>query len=304
MPEPVLRHPLVELRIQLLNGFSITIGDRQIHAGQFRLRKSRNLVKLLALAPNHRLQREQLFELMWPDQAPQSAANNLNQALYEARRILDPSGADGQRYLALHETVLSLCPDSPVWIDAEEFKTSANRAFRTQNIATYQAALALYSGDLLPDDRYEDWSSELREALHQDHLGLLIGLAKLLENQQEYSIAIETLKKALDADSANEEAHASLMRLYAATGQRQLALRQYQVLEETLQRELEAQPDLPITHLYQEILSGRYSSARTAPKPAPSQPGTQPKIWMPSSPANGLVTLTGKHWVGTCARNQ
>ncbi len=101
MPELPASQASVELRIQLLAGFSITIGERQISAGQFRLRKSRNLIKLLALAPTHRLQRDQLLELLWPDQDPQTAANNFYQAIFDARRILDPSGANAQRLLTL-----------------------------------------------------------------------------------------------------------------------------------------------------------------------------------------------------------
>jgi DNA-binding SARP family transcriptional activator len=136
----------------------------------------------LALAPNHRLQRDQLLEMLWPDQDPQPAASSFHQALYEARRILDPSAADPQYYLHLHEATLSLCPVSPLLIDAEAFKTAANRAFRTRDIAGYQAALALYYGDLLPNDLYEDWRRNVRVTLWQDHTRPLHGLANLFEN--------------------------------------------------------------------------------------------------------------------------
>jgi hypothetical protein len=42
MPEPTVNHPPAELRIQLLGGFKLTAGVRQIGAAHFRLRKSRN----------------------------------------------------------------------------------------------------------------------------------------------------------------------------------------------------------------------------------------------------------------------
>jgi predicted ATPase/DNA-binding SARP family transcriptional activator len=283
MPELPIRQPPVEVRIQLLDGFSVSIGERKIDASQFRLRKSRGLIKLLALAPNHRLHRDQLLEQLWPDQDPQTAAHNFYHTLYEARRILDPSGAraSAQRYLQLHEETLSLCPDSPVLIDTEAFKTGANRAVRTQDPAAYQAALALYPGDLLPEDRYEGWSRDARETLRQEHLRLLTGLAQLLKNQNEYGAAIESLKQALVSDPLHEEAHAGLMRLFVKTGQRQLALRQYQFLEETLQRELEAQPDPLVTQLYQEILSGHYIPVETPPDP----PG---KVHVPAIPSHNL----------------
>ena len=45
--------------------------------------------KLLALQPQYRLHREVLMETLWPDLAPESAANNLRVALHRARQRLE-----------------------------------------------------------------------------------------------------------------------------------------------------------------------------------------------------------------------
>ena len=58
-------------------------------------------MKLLALSPGHRLHREQIMDLLWPELGTRAASNNLRQVLYAARRILDP--AVGSRYLASRE---------------------------------------------------------------------------------------------------------------------------------------------------------------------------------------------------------
>ena len=47
------------VRIRLLGGFSVSVGDRSVWKDAWRLRKAASLVKLLALAPGHRLHREQ-----------------------------------------------------------------------------------------------------------------------------------------------------------------------------------------------------------------------------------------------------
>lgn len=47
--------------------------------------KARSLVKLLALAPGHRLARERVLDLLWPDLPPESAVNNLYQTLHAVR---------------------------------------------------------------------------------------------------------------------------------------------------------------------------------------------------------------------------
>jgi DNA-binding SARP family transcriptional activator len=151
------------LQVYLLGGFAVAVGDRRVPDGAWRLRKARTLLKLLALAPGHRLHRDQVLEALWPDRDPAAAANNLHQVLHVARRRLD--GAAGRRYLRLEGDLIALCPDDPLWIDAEAFAEAAARAGRARDPGLARAALALYRGELLPEDRYEDWTEPARREL-------------------------------------------------------------------------------------------------------------------------------------------
>jgi two-component SAPR family response regulator len=90
-----------EPRIRLLGGFSVAVGDNVVADRAWRLRKAKALVKILALAPDRRVHRERLAELLWPDHDADAAANNLNQALYCARRAFDAAGADGAAAVVL-----------------------------------------------------------------------------------------------------------------------------------------------------------------------------------------------------------
>src|SRR5687767_6191164 len=86
------------MRVWLLGGFRVSVGSRTIEGDKWRLRKAASLVKLLALAPGHRLHREQVMDVLWPDLGRQAASNNLRKTLYTSRRTLDPGA--GSRYLA------------------------------------------------------------------------------------------------------------------------------------------------------------------------------------------------------------
>src|SRR5262245_53875725 len=55
---PPAHPPDTILRIRLLGQFQVAIGPEVIPEEAWRLRKARSLVKLLALAPGHRLHRE------------------------------------------------------------------------------------------------------------------------------------------------------------------------------------------------------------------------------------------------------
>src|SRR5919112_6063403 len=85
------------IRVRLLGGLRVSVGSRVIEDKQWRMRKPAALVKLHALAPAHRLQREQIMDRLWPDSSKRSASNNLRQTLHTARKILDP--VSGSRYL-------------------------------------------------------------------------------------------------------------------------------------------------------------------------------------------------------------
>src|SRR5919199_1441029 len=99
------------VRIRLLGGFSVSVGlRRSIEQSQWRLKKAASLVKLLALAEGHRLHRERVMDLLWPELDLEAAANNLHYTLYHARRILEAHPADTSRYLPFEGEQLALYP--------------------------------------------------------------------------------------------------------------------------------------------------------------------------------------------------
>src|ERR687890_192766 len=123
----VSRRPEV-VRIQLLGDFRVSVGSRVIEENAWRRRKAASLVKLLALAPGHRLHREQVMDTLWLDLGRMAASNNLRQALYTARQVLKPDSPDGSRYLASQDESLVLCPGNSLWVDVEAFEQAASTA--------------------------------------------------------------------------------------------------------------------------------------------------------------------------------
>jgi predicted ATPase/DNA-binding SARP family transcriptional activator/DNA-binding CsgD family transcriptional regulator len=259
--------PQEALRVELLGGFRISVGSRTVGEDAWRLKKAKSLLKLLALAPAHRMHREQLMDLLWPDSpAPKSQANNLRQALYSARRALVVGSApattgasSNDYYLRLAGDQVALCPEGSLWVDVEAFEEAAATARRIREPAAYRAAIDLYAGELLPEDRYEEWTQERREALRGTYLSLLLELAVLHEEREEFERSIETLRETAAAEPAREEAHVRLMRLYALTGRRQEALLQYERLRKALSEGLdgEEEPGEAGRLLYEEIRAGR-----------------------------------------------
>ncbi len=54
--------------------------------------------------------------------------------------------------------MILLSPDTSPWVDVLAFEEAAAVAAREAgDPEAYRAALELYGGELLPEDRYEDW---------------------------------------------------------------------------------------------------------------------------------------------------
>jgi predicted ATPase/DNA-binding SARP family transcriptional activator/DNA-binding CsgD family transcriptional regulator len=245
------------VRARLLGGFSARVGDRTVERDEWRLRKAAALVKLLALAPDHRLHREWIMDRLWPHLGPKAASNNLRRTLHAARNAIDPNA--GSSYLASEEEQLILCPGGPLWVDVEAFEAAATTARREREPAAYRAALDLYPGELLPEDRYEDWAEDRRQKLRRLNQALLAELADIYEDRSEHEAAIDALVRLTTEEPAHEEAQAGLMRLYSLSGRQSEALRQFEILEGALARELGTEPNASSRALREEIASGTFS---------------------------------------------
>jgi predicted ATPase len=170
-PSHVFGHPprVPGVTVTLLGGFAAAVDGTPVPESAWRLKKARELVKLLALAPGRRLHREQPMDLLWPDRAPAAAANNLNQAVHVARRALGPEAIE------VRDELLILAAD----VDVDRFELAAAEARRVGTSAAYRAALSTYVGELLPENRYDDWAQARREALAELHGALGAELAAL-----------------------------------------------------------------------------------------------------------------------------
>src|SRR3954469_4777092 len=226
------------LRIHLLGGFSVQVEEALVADRAWRLRKARALVKVVALAPGRKVHRDIVTELLWPGRDAPAAANNLHQALHAARRALGDPGA-----LTLHEDVLALTPAA--WVDVDAFERAAAAE-------DPEPALGLYAGELLPEDRFEEWTHEPRARLAELQLDLEVRAAE----RGDPALAVDRLRRAAARAPRHEPARRALMRALAAGGRRQDALAEFEDLRAALREHTGADPDPETRALYRELLAG------------------------------------------------
>jgi DNA-binding SARP family transcriptional activator len=236
------------LEVDLLGGFKVAVAGRAVPEQTWRRSKAAALVKLLALAPGHRLHREQAMEVLWPGLGPGAAAANLRKAVHYARRA---AGTDGA--IASTRDVLSL----PAFVDVDAFRAATAQARRTGDPAAYDAAAELYRDGLLPEDRYEEWTIPHRDELRADFVAVLQEQAALLEARGDVEGAVRAAARLVAEDPLDESGHVLLIRLNALGGRRGEALRRYERLRDTLAAELGSEPSPEAQRLYEEIRAGQ-----------------------------------------------
>ena len=255
---------MAKFDLQLLGGFSLKGAKAKSIAVPGK--KAQALLTYLALKPGAQ-SREKLATLLWGDRMDEQARHSLRQALSSLRKALgdgknDPLAADA-------ETV-ELEPGA-LAVDALAF---AEAVAEGSSKALIQAA-ALYSGPLVDgmhsgSDGFDDWLAGERERLHALACDVLEKLAAQQAEAGEPENAIATANRLLSLDAAREEGHRQLMRLYAATGRRADALRQYQACADALRRELDAEPSAETTRLHEEI--------REVNEPVGAPPAQHPEV--------------------------
>jgi DNA-binding SARP family transcriptional activator len=251
--------------IRLLGGFGVERAGVPLDSGGWRLRKARTLVKILALAREQRLHRDALVEALWPDRPPASAMNNLHQALHVARRVL-AGDESSTGWLELRDDVIALRSDGLVEVDVRTFERLAAAGRTSGDLAELRAAVAAYTGDLLPEDRFEDWAARPREELREAFCDLLVDFADAAAASSSEVEALDALQRALAIDPLHEHGVRSLMRRHAAMGRLSEALAQYERLRGDLRTTYGSDPDPETQRLYRDLLAGSTEEPVTTPR--------------------------------------
>src|SRR5262249_29833557 len=261
---------MARLTLTLLGGFRAHLDPGAPLA--FPTRKAQALLCYLAMPLGEAHPRDKLATLLWGSTVETTARTSLRQTLYALRRCLRRAAG---KPLNSDSHVWSLDPAAGP-LDVAEFEKRVNEG----TPAALAEAISLYRGDLLDglavqEPSFEDWLLGERERLHEMALG---ALAKLLAHQRGAGLTEAAIKNALGLitlDWLQEPADRALMQLYVETGRRAAALRQYQICQTTLRREINAEPEKETTALYEEILRGRALSVRVAEAARPSAVAVQ-----------------------------
>lgn len=286
----------------------------------FRSDKERALLAFLALERERPQRRETLAGFFWGDQSQELAFNNLRKTLFRLRQTLGDEGRPEPLLLVTAKEV-QWNPAAEGWLDVAVFNAhiASSRKHRHRHPSgcplcceQLEAAVALYQGHLLEGfsladcPAFDEWVMMQREALRAQMLSALSHLIAHYETTGNATQAIAHAQRLVRLEPWQESAQRALMRLWAAGGQRVLALKQYETCRALLAAEVGIEPEAETTALYQAIKAGRPVAANawpfTLPQPLTPFIGRTAELarlqdWL-LNPDTRLLTLVGEGGIG------
>lgn len=283
------------LRVALLGSFRVWRDERLLDPRAWPGHKERQLLKILVTHRQRTVSSDELIEWLWPDLAPDSARNCLWATMSRLRRVLEPeAGARGSyRFILTERPGYRFALAGDCELDVDRFLQQIHEGQVLQNqgdwaaaLAAYGAAEALYRGDYLAEDPYEEWATWERERWRSTFFEVEIELARCHLARRATHEALTRCRRVLDHDDCNESAWRLVMECHYLAGEQGQAAQAFERCRTALARELGMDPSSETVALYERILRGR-RDGEGREEPEPMRPGP---LVTPPAPFPGHVS--------------
>jgi TolB-like protein/Tfp pilus assembly protein PilF len=230
-------------------------------------RKLRAMLVYLSANVGKSLSREHLATLLWGDRSDAQARQSLRESLSRVRRLIDD--VQGEVLISTRDSV-SLSGDG-IAVDLRDFEYHLQHA----SPAALATAVDSYRGPFVDgfvsgEDAFDEWLVAQRSQLHERACSALVQLCAYHEARDELDVAEARAMRLLELDPSREEAHQTLMRLYAQAGRQSAALRQYQACADSLRLRFDAEPDSETRRLRDEIVAVSQASPALSSTQSPA----------------------------------
>lgn len=252
------------IRIYCLGGFQVFRGDTLIGDNEWKSRRAKSLIKLLAAHDGQKLPREVAMDMLWSEEQPANHARTLNSLLHRLRKVLEQhDDKTGDGVLIIQDDEGLALNEKKIWTDVGQFLRTLEDAGSmkkgrdaAQALALYEKAVALYRGDFLPGDLYDQWAGQVRDRLKELYCTVLNDAAELARSAGMRDKVADFDDKLFRTDSCNELACRRLMQSRVAEGRRNEAIRIFERCRLALHAELDIEPGPETLELYRSIIGG------------------------------------------------
>ena len=231
-----------EFEVSVLGSFEFLVGGkprRDLPHG------SQRLLAFLALR-DRAVGRAAVAGTLWPEASEDHAHASLRSALLRL---------EGIKRAVVRVTSQAISLVDGIYVDIRDARSLAHRVLNpgaSLDADVNDQAITALSVDLLPD-WYDDWAVAEAEAWRQLRLHALDALTERLTADGRYGDATNAALAAVKAEPLRETAHAALIRVYLAEGNRSEALTAYERYRSLLRSDLGLEPTPLIQALVKDL---------------------------------------------------
>ncbi|HEV2581588.1 MAG TPA: AAA family ATPase, partial [Ktedonobacteraceae bacterium] len=238
---------------------------------KFRTRKEQALLIYLGVEGGLH-SREKITALFWPDSDEPQGRTSLRRTLADLRSTFYEAG--GPAHLIIERDMLGFDFSSDMNLDLRTLENTYSLVRESSTVLEargtvhhlllhqLQRAASLYRGPFLEGfslseaPNFDNWIGLQREVWHQRMSRILDKLSQVQLDAGELLGAVETLTRWIALDLLNESAQRRLIAVHLAAGDRNAALRAYEVFRLRLAEELNAKPSAETEALLASAYAG------------------------------------------------
>jgi len=255
--------PSPGLKITCFGKFMLFRGEEKIIEKEWRYKKAKMLFKYLLSTRNRGFQpKEVLMELLWPEEEADKASNRLRVVMTSLRKTLEPELERGMAsaYILSQGDSYMLDLGMKGSADIDEFSSELKLADKNSKdpevvIRHFIKAEALYMGEFLEEDLYEEWCAEERNHFRGKYLNLLTRIISFYQDKNKYETCIEYANKYLKYDKYAENIYQVLMKCYASMDNIAMVLKTYENCRRNIVDDLSFPLKKETESLYETLMS-------------------------------------------------
>ncbi len=202
--------------------------------------------------------RETLAALFWPDCSQDQAGAYLRQSLWEF------SSLAGENWILRFGGELSLNFPAGITVDTNlcetifrQWKNAGGQTdlpeIQVEEVIRLVCGNFLAGFNLKDSPSFDHWQTIQNETLRGQIAQLLEASTNSMMTRSDFHLAEVCAAKWLALDPLNEKAHRALMDIFNQTGQKEAALRQFEVCRSILKKELDVEPEPQTLALYKLV---------------------------------------------------
>lgn len=234
--------------IRTFGCFTVTINGRELGGEDWQRKKARDIFKILLINHRKSVSADELINTLWMDAAGRNLIPTLWNCVTYIRKALEPSlkPREPSSYIKISGKNYLLDCGADADIDFLQFKNLIAKGKKhthpSERVRFFEQAVALYHGDFLKEDAFEEWSSYERESMKENYLHAMIEIGNFHADNGNMLDAVAYARKALEADRVYEEGYELLFSILADNNHTTELSKAWKACRISYQKELGTQP--------------------------------------------------------------